>query len=108
MSASVAICLTTCPDETIATRIADALVGEELAACVNQLPGVISTYRWQGALQCDHEVLLVIKTLEPQIEAVQRRVAALHPYELPEFVVLPVSTGSERYLDWIRANVAHR
>ena len=97
--------LTTCPDEPTASRIAEALVGEELAACVNQVPGITSTYRWQGKVERDTEVLLVIKSLAARIEAVQHRVASLHPYELPEFVVLPVSTGSERYLDWIRQNV---
>jgi periplasmic divalent cation tolerance protein len=108
MPTPIVIALTTCPDEPTATRIADALVGEELAACVNQLLGMRSTYRWQGKIQRDSEVLLVIKTLASQVEAVERRVIALHPYELPEFVVLPVSTGSVRYLDWIRQNVLQR
>jgi len=101
----IAIALTTCPDEASAGRIAIALVEENLAACVNQIPGVVSTYRWEGKVQRDTEVLLVIKTLASQIENVQRRVVALHPYELPEFVTLPVSSGSERYLEWVRQNV---
>ena len=106
MSPPVVIALTTCPDEPTASRIAEALVTDGLAACVNQIPGVISTYRWQGRVQRQGEVLLLIKTLPAQIEALQRKVIALHPYELPEFVVLPVTTGSEPYLEWIRQNAA--
>jgi periplasmic divalent cation tolerance protein len=107
VSPDIVIALTTCPDESVARLIAESLVAEELAACVNQIAGVASTYRWQGRIHRDAEVLLVIKTLDTQIEAVQRRVAALHPYELPEFVVLSVTSGSERYLEWICQNVRH-
>jgi periplasmic divalent cation tolerance protein len=84
-----------------AERIAEALVERELAACVNVLPGVRSFYRWKGALQRDDERLLVIKTRAERFEALREALVALHPYELPEVVALPVSAGHAPYLDWI-------
>jgi len=102
----VLLCLCACPDAATATRLAEALVGERLAACVNRLPGVRSTYRWQGEVHTDAEELLVIKTTATRFEALQARLLALHPYELPELVALPVERGHTAYLDWVRASVA--
>ena len=94
------LCLTTCPDADTAQRIASALVDERLAACVNVLPGVQSTYRWQGKVEHAGEVLLLIKTTRVRLPAVQERLVALHPYELPE--VLAVEAGGlPTYLQWI-------
>jgi periplasmic divalent cation tolerance protein len=94
------LCLTTCPDFDTAQRIADALVEERLAACVNFLPGVHSTYRWKGKVEHAGEVLLLIKTTRVRLPAVQERIVALHPYELPE--VLSVEAGGlPAYLQWI-------
>lgn len=94
------LCLTTCPDFDTAQRIANALVEERLAACVNFLPGMHSTYRWQGKVQHAGEVLLLIKTTRVRMPAVQERIVALHPYELPE--VLTVEAGGlPAYLQWI-------
>ena len=103
MSASVVVVLLTAPDPETAQRIAQALVEERLAACVNVLPGVRSIYRWQGAVEQASEVLLIAKTQADRSDALAARVRALHPYELPEVVVLPVSGGSEAYLGWVVA-----
>jgi periplasmic divalent cation tolerance protein len=88
-----------------ADRIAQALVGERLAACVNVVPGVLSTYRWQGAVQREEELLLVIKTRAEKVDDLRARVVALHSYELPEVVVVAISDGHRPYLDWIAENV---
>jgi periplasmic divalent cation tolerance protein len=93
--------LTTAPDEGSAGKLARILVEEGLAACVNVIPGVRSIYRWEGALQDDSEVVLVIKSQQNRSQALAARIKDLHPYELPEVLVLPVSGGSAAYLDWI-------
>jgi len=103
MSTQVVAVLITAPDDEIARRIAEALVEERLAACVNLLPGVRSIYRWQGAVEEASEVLLIAKTHAERVAALAARVRALHPYELPEVVALPVSDGSEAYLRWVVA-----
>lgn len=95
------VCLATCPDTATATRIADTLVGEHLAACVNLLPGVRSIYRWEGRVTSDDEVLLVIKTTGARLDALGARLQALHPYDVPELVALPVTGGLAPYLQWI-------
>lgn len=104
--ATVLLCLCTCPDAESAARLAEALVDERLAACVNRLPGVLSSYRWQGELRTDGEELLLIKTTTARFEALQARLLALHPYELPELIALPIEQGLAAYLDWVRGSVA--
>ncbi|TYT26058.1 divalent-cation tolerance protein CutA [Luteimonas viscosa] len=96
-------CFCTCPDAGTAGRIADALVVERLAACVNILPGITSVYRWQGAVERADEVLLVVKTMRARLEALTARVVALHPYELPEVIAVDIAGGLPGYLDWIAA-----
>jgi periplasmic divalent cation tolerance protein len=98
---SASLCFCTCPDEAAARRIADALVEERLAACVSVLPGLRSVYRWQGAIQREDEVLLLIKTTRERVEPLTARVASLHPYELPELVAVEVAGGLAAYLDWV-------
>ncbi|HZM52800.1 MAG TPA: divalent-cation tolerance protein CutA [Vicinamibacteria bacterium] len=88
-----------------AERIARALVEERLAACVNVVPGVVSIYRWKGKVEQEAELLLVIKTLAPRVEALKARLLELHPYELPEVVVLPIGGGHAPYLAWIEDQV---
>src|SRR5690606_13429132 len=94
-------CLCTCPDADRPRRLPPALVGERRAACVNLLPGISSVYRWQGQVQEDREVLLVIKTVRARLEALTARVQALHPYELPEVVAVDIAGGLPEYLAWI-------
>ena len=86
----------------------NAWSSERLAACVNRLPGVRSTYFWDGRLQDDAEILLIIKTTGRRLPDLTQRLKALHPYELPELVALPVVGGNERYLDWVRMGVASK
>ncbi|WP_407353955.1 divalent-cation tolerance protein CutA [Luteimonas sp. R10] len=95
------ICLCACPDRDVASRIAETLVGERLAACVNLLPGVESVYRWRDAVERDTEVLLLIKTAPARLQAVTARIVALHPYELPEVIAVESAGGLSAYLDWI-------
>ena len=99
MHAIVVFC--TCPDEASATRIAAALVNERLAACVNRIAGVESTYRWQGQIHRDAECLLLIKTVRERFATLRERILALHAYELPEVIALDIADGSAAYLDWI-------
>ena len=91
----------TCPDEASADTIADALVADRLAACVNRLPGLRSVYRWQGAIERADEVLLVAKTTAARLEALTDRIRVLHPNELPEVIAFEVSGGLAAYLDWV-------
>jgi len=88
-------------------RIAEALVGEGLAACVNVLPRMSSVYRWRGEVARGEECLLMIKTTEDLFGAVRDRIMALHAYELPEILAVPVTSGLAAYLDWIDASVTH-
>jgi periplasmic divalent cation tolerance protein len=99
MDALIALC--TCPDAAVADRIARVLVEERLAACVNRLPGVQSTYRWNGAVSVAEEVLLVIKTSLARYAALEERIVALHPYEVPEVVAFAIGAGHSPYLAWI-------
>lgn len=106
MTEQVIIALSTCPDEATARRIAETLVGERLATCVNRVSGIASTYFWDGRLQDDAEILLIMKTTAARLPELEARLPALHPYQLPELVALPVTGGNERYLQWVRTGVA--
>ena len=97
----VRLVLSTCPDAQTADRLATALVDERLAACVNVLPGVHSTYRWQGTVERSEEVLLLIKTTADRQDELAARLQALHPYELPEAVAVVATGGLAAYLDWV-------
>ena len=97
------VVLTTCPDEPVAARIARDLVESGLAACVSRVGPVHSTYRWQGAIQDEPEVLLVIKTLTTRYSELEMRLKSLHPYEVPEIIALPLAGGSSDYVAWLRA-----
>jgi periplasmic divalent cation tolerance protein len=108
MTDQVIVALSTCPDEATGRTIAQALVSERLATCVNRLPGVTSTYFWDGRLQDDAEILLIIKTTAARQAELAARLKALHPYELPELVVLPVAGGNEPYLQWVRSGVEQK
>ncbi|MDO5609370.1 MAG: divalent-cation tolerance protein CutA [Pseudomonadota bacterium] len=100
---SVLICLSTCPDRESAEHIARSLVDARLAACVNSVPGLVSTYRWQGAIERDDEWLLIIKTTTERLDALRARLLLLHPYELPELIAVKAADGLAAYLDWVQA-----
>ena len=102
----VRIVLVTHPDADGARDLARAIVTERLAACVNIVPGLTSVYRWQGEIHQDAEVLLVIKTAEHRIGTLKHRIPELHPYEVPEVIVVPTEGGSRKYLDWVVAESA--
>ena len=99
-SPTVSIVLTTLGADADATAIARTLIDERLAACVNVLPPMTSVYRWQGKVEQDREQQLVIKTAQDRLWALQARLRELHPYELPEFLVLDAE-ASEAYFAWV-------
>lgn len=98
------IVLCTCPTLDAARDLARQVVGERLAACVNIVPAVTSVYRWQGQIQEDAEILLVIKTTRARYEVLEQTLRGLHPYELPEVIAVPVDRGSNEYLQWLSAS----
>ena len=93
--------MTNLADVASAQILARALVGQRLAACVNMLPGTRSIYRWNGAVEEDAEVTLLIKTTTARYAELEQAIRALHPYELPEVIAVPVSAGLPAYLAWI-------
>ena len=97
----VVVVLTTVPAGGKGEEIAQALVEERLAACVNILAPMTSIYRWRGAVERDTEQQLIIKTSSARVAAVQARLAALHPYDVPEFLVLSVTDSSSAYFEWV-------
>ena len=99
--AEIVVVLTTVTDNDAADQIARQLVDERLAACVNVLPAMTSFYRWEGQVARDVERQLVIKTTRDRVSALETRLKALHAYDLPEFLVLPVDAGSPAYLHWV-------
>ena len=98
---NVLIVLTNCPDAEVADRIARTLVEQKLAACVNRMPAVDSVYRWQGAVERAVEVPLLIKSTRERLSEVQEAIRALHPYEVPEILAIPVVAGLPAYLRWV-------
>lgn len=98
---AVLICFCTCPDRASAEHLAQTLVDERLAACVNIVPGLQSVYRWQGAIERSDELLLLIKSTQARLQALSARVAELHPHELPEVVAVEAAGGLSAYLDWV-------
>jgi len=96
--------LSTCPDEDVGARIATTLVEERLAACVNRIPGIASTYRWKGKVCRDTEHLLLIKTTRDRLDALRERIVALHQYEVPEVIAVDIASGLASYLNWIASS----
>jgi periplasmic divalent cation tolerance protein len=101
---SVVVVWTTLPANSAPGSFARALVKEGLAACVTTQEGLTSVYRWQDSIEDAVEYQLTIKTTVARVEALERRVAELHPYDVPEFLVSPVLDGSAAYLDWVRSS----
>jgi len=102
MPTDILLVYCTCPDSDSAKSIANQLVKRSLAACVNILPGVISTYLWQGSLETSEEVLLLIKSSNKQYPELEQIVVSLHPYELPEIIAVSVERGHPEYLHWVK------
>ncbi len=105
-SSSVVLLLTTLPDDHDLASLARALVDERLAACVSALPTMRSTYCWQGGIEEANERQLIIKTTRSRVEALQARLGELHPYDVPEILVVEVIGGSERYLQWVALSLS--
>ena len=100
---STLLVFTNLPERAAAERLADTLIGKQLAACVNILAPCRSVYRWQGAVQHDEEHPMLIKTTRERYAALERELRAGHPYELPEIIAVPIERGLPAYLDWVAA-----
>ncbi len=99
------VVLCTCPNKIIAEKIAQNLVGEKLAACVNILPDITSIYSWQGKIERNSEVQLFIKTKSVLFDQLCTSINAIHPYETVEIIALNIQQGDEHYLNWIANSV---
>ena len=95
------VILSTCETEVDARRIASHLIERRLAACVNIMPGATSVYRWKGAIETASEWMLIIKSRRDLVAKIEHEFASVHPYEVPELVVLPILDGSKAYLAWL-------
>jgi periplasmic divalent cation tolerance protein len=105
MTKETMIVLTTCGNDEDAGALARALVDRRLAACVNAVSKVSSTYRWKGEVQQDQETLLIVKTTASRLAAVEKTIREQSKYELPELVALSIAAGGADYLAWIRESV---
>ena len=99
---SVLLVFTNLPDRASADKLADLLVGQRLAACVNILAPCRSVYRWKDEVQHDEEHPMLVKTTAERYPALEAAIRAGHPYELPEIIAVPASAGLPAYLDWVR------
>jgi len=106
LAGKFAVALVTAPDLKVARKLARAALAARLVACVNLMPRIESHYWWQGKLECSTEVLLVMKTTTTRLAALEELVVAKHPYDTPEFIVLPINRGNKRYLTWLENSVA--
>ena len=100
-----AVTLVTAPDLKTARKLAKAALEAKLIACANLIPKIESHYRWQGKLERNAEVLMILKTSNHRLSALEKLIVAQHPYDTPEFVVLPLNRGNKRYLDWRKNSV---
>ncbi len=103
-AAQFALVLVTAPDLKTARALAKAALSARLIACANLIPKIESHYWWQDKMESAAEVMLVMKTRKTRLAALEQLVLARHPYDTPEFLVLPLSAGSRKYLDWLTAS----
>jgi periplasmic divalent cation tolerance protein len=103
--AEIVVVTTSCPDEALASRLAEAAVAERLAACAQVQGPIRSTFRWQGAVDHATEWYCHLKTSRDRYPALEARIHELHPYEVPEIVAVPVVAGSPAYLRWVEESV---
>lgn len=104
MAGKVLLALSTFPDRATAQRISTQLVTEKFAACANILPGIESVYRWKEKIETGNETLVFFKLSEDRQSAFQEKLRSLHPYEVPEIIFVPVSSGLPEYLRWVAEN----
>jgi periplasmic divalent cation tolerance protein len=103
-AATFAIVLVTAPDLKTARALAGAALQARLIACANLIPKIESHYWWQGKIESGAEVLLILKTQKSKLAGLEKLILARHPYDTPEFVVLPLSAGNKKYFDWLAQN----
>jgi len=107
MSHQILLALSTFPDRQTAQRISNQLVGAKFAACANILPGVESVYRWKEQVETGNETLVFFKLSDDRQSAFQEKLRSLHPYEVPEIIFFPISSGLPEYLRWVDENCGH-
>ena len=100
-----AVVLVTAPDLKVARKLARIILESRLAACANLLPKIESHYWWQGKLQTSAEILMILKTTQARLKELEKCVVKNHPYDTPEFIVLPIVSGQQRYFKWIKDSV---
>mmetsp|Transcript_34118 Transcript_34118/g.65176 ORF Transcript_34118/g.65176 Transcript_34118/m.65176 type:complete len:155 (-) Transcript_34118:101-565(-) len=100
LPAAVAVYVTV-PDKDTGKKVATALIESKLAACVNMIPGVESMYWWQGKVETDQELLLMIKSRASLVDQISAKVQAVHPYDTPEVIAVPITEGSAPYMKWL-------
>jgi periplasmic divalent cation tolerance protein len=103
-AAKFSIVLVTAPDLKTARALAKAALQKKLIACANLVPKIESHYWWQGKIESSAEALLILKTTKSKLAALEKLILAEHPYETPEFLVLPMNAGNQKYLDWLAEN----
>jgi periplasmic divalent cation tolerance protein len=103
-----AIILVTAPDLKTARALAQAALRARLVACANLIPKIESHYWWQGKIDSSAEILMIFKTVKAKLKALEKLILARHPYDTPEFLVLPVGAANERYLRWLRSSLTQK
>jgi periplasmic divalent cation tolerance protein len=103
-AAAASIVLVTAPDLKTARALARAALAARLIACASLVPKIESHYWWQGKIESGTEVLMVLKTTQTRLAALEKLIVAQHPYDTPEFLVLPLKAGTKKYLDWLAAS----
>src|SRR5437763_4347489 len=104
MTEKIVLALSTFPDRETAQRISNQLVGEKFAACANILPGVESIYRWKEKIESGNETLVFFKVSEDRQSAFQEKLRSLHPYDVPEIILVSIASGLPEYLQWVAEN----